>query len=127
MRLVGADEELPDKSHYFVGNHPAAWRTNVLSYAKVRYEDVYPGIDLVFYGGERRLEYDFVVAPGADPEVIQLAFQGSEKVELDHEGHLAMDTGNGQMRFKRPFVYQEMDGVRREVGDSYLRSKGSGS
>ena len=65
-RVVGLDE-LPGKSNYFIGNDPKKWRTNVPRYAKVRYEEVYPGIDLVYYGKQRQLEYDLLVAPGADP------------------------------------------------------------
>ena len=78
MKLVGANpeaevaglEELPGKSHYFIGNDATKWRTNVPHYGKVKYEEVYPGIDLVFYGNQRQLEHDFVIAPGADPGAI---------------------------------------------------------
>src|SRR5204862_3585507 len=81
MKLVGANrtakvtglDELPGKSNYFIGNDPKKWRTDVPTYAKVRYQDVYPGIDLVYYGNQRQIEYDFVVAPGADPKAIALA------------------------------------------------------
>jgi len=81
MRLVGANtraavtgaEELPGKSNYFIGNDPKKWRTNVPNYAKVKYQNVYPGVDLVYYGNQGgQLEYDFVVAPGADPSAIKL-------------------------------------------------------
>jgi len=85
MKLVGANasakvsggDELPGKSNYFQGNDPQRWRTNVPQYARVRYEQVYPGIDLVYYGNQRQLEYDFVVAPGADPGAIKLAVAGA--------------------------------------------------
>ena len=69
---VTGEEELPGKVNYFIGKDPAKWRTDVATYAKVRYEQVYPGIDLVYYGNQRQLEYDFVVAPGADPARIRL-------------------------------------------------------
>ncbi len=80
MKLVGANpkakvsglDELPGKSNYFVGNDPKKWRTNVANYAKVKYANVYPGVDLVYYGNQRQLEYDFVVQPGADPRQIAL-------------------------------------------------------
>ncbi len=83
MKLAGANraakasgiEELRGKSNYFLGNDPKKWRTNVPNYAKVRYEEVYPGIDLVYYGNQGQLEYDFVVAPGADPGAIRLAVE----------------------------------------------------
>ncbi|MFQ5674234.1 MAG: hypothetical protein ACE5G9_14225 [Nitrospinales bacterium] len=84
MRLANANpspavsgvDQLPGKSNYFTGSDPKQWRTNVANYKKVRYEAVYPGIDLVYYGNQRQLEYDFIVAPGADPKAIELAFQG---------------------------------------------------
>ena len=80
MKLVGANpqakvsglDELPGKSNYFIGNDPKKWRTNVPNYAKVKYANVYPGVDLVYYGNQRQLEYDFVVQPGADPRQIVL-------------------------------------------------------
>src|SRR5271169_5899407 len=81
LKLVGANpahnviglDPLPGKSNYFIGNDPTKWRTNVPNYAQVRYRDAYPGVDLVYYGNQQQLEYDFVVAPGADPRVISLA------------------------------------------------------
>src|SRR5271166_3929377 len=81
MRLVGANakaavmgaDEFPGKSNYFIGNDPKKWRTNVPNYAQVKYQNVYPGVDLVYYGNQGgQLEYDFVVAPGADPSAIKL-------------------------------------------------------
>ena len=91
MQIVGANPEaqitgidpLPGKSNYFIGNDPAKWRTNVPNYSKVQYKDVYPGIDLFYYGNPHQLEYDFVVAPGADPNAIRLAFDGADKLELE--------------------------------------------
>src|SRR2546430_4743264 len=98
MTLAGANpdprvtglEELPGKANYFIGNDPAKWRTNVPTYAKVRYREVYPGIDLVYYGNQRQLEYDFVVAPGADPKRIVLGFQGAERLEINAEGEFVL-------------------------------------
>src|SRR4029077_2656236 len=78
-RVVGA-AELPGKVNYFIGNDPAKWRTNVPTYAQVRYESLYPGVDLIYYGTRGRLEYDFVVAPGADPGLIALRFRGGSDV-----------------------------------------------
>jgi hypothetical protein len=88
MQLVGANsqakvsglEELPGKSNYFIGNDPKKWRTHVPNYAKVKYANVYPGVDLVYYGNQGQLEYDFVVQPGADPRSIQLAIVSDEQV-----------------------------------------------
>ena len=70
---------MPGKSHYFIGNDPAKWRTNIPTFARVKYEGVYPGMDIVYYGNQGQLEYDFVVAPGADPGLVTLAFEGAEK------------------------------------------------
>jgi hypothetical protein len=89
LRLVGANagakvegaEELPGKSNYFIGNDPKKWRTNVPNYAQVKYHNVYPGVDLVYYGTQGgQLEYDFVVAPDADPRAIRLALSGGVEV-----------------------------------------------
>jgi hypothetical protein len=78
--LVTSTDELPGKANYFIGNDPKKWRTNIPTYAKVKYQDVYPGVDLIYYGNEGELEYDFVVAPGADPGLILLAIDDTEKV-----------------------------------------------
>ncbi len=142
LKLVGANpkakvtgfDELPGKSNYFIGNDPKKWRTNVSNYAKVKYEGVYPGIDLVFYGQESgvrsqesggrgagygQLEYDWVVAPGADPRVIALEVEtgnskletGNSKLEnrkpkIDSDGDLVIETDAGEMRLKKPTAYQ---------------------
>ena len=130
MKLVGANphpevaglEELPGRSNYFIGNDPSKWRTNVPTYAKVQYKDVYPGVDLVYYGNQRQLEYDLIVAPGADPEVIQLAFEGEHHLEIDAQGDLVLSTAGGQVRLHKPLVYQQVDSVRREIAGSYVLS-----
>jgi len=98
MNLIGARtplqvegmERLPGKSNYFVGNDPAKWRTNVPNYAKVTYRNAYPGIDLVYYGNQRQLEFDFQIAPGADPNLIQIEFDGADSMELDRDGNLVL-------------------------------------
>ncbi len=120
MKVVGANtraavkglDQLPGHSNYYIGNDPKKWRTNVPSYAKVKYEGVYPGVDLVYYGNQRQLEYDFVVAPGADPSTIALAFEtGNSKLEagkakIDARGDLVIATEAGEVRFHKPVVYQ---------------------
>ncbi|OFV91359.1 MAG: hypothetical protein A3H28_11940 [Acidobacteria bacterium RIFCSPLOWO2_02_FULL_61_28] len=136
MKLVGANPnpavtglaELSGKSNYFIGNDPSKWRTNVPTYAKVKYEDVYPGIDLVYYGapapagrGQRQLEYDFVVAPGADPRAITLDFAGAQRMEIDPQGELALQTSAGEVRLHKPVVYQEVGGIRQMVDGHYVR------
>ncbi|MDA2929354.1 SBBP repeat-containing protein [Acidobacteria bacterium AH-259-O06] len=131
MQLIGANpgpqvtglEELPGKVNYFIGNDPAKWRTNVSTYAKIKYRDVYPGVDVVYYGNQGQLEYDFVVAPGADPKTITLRFQGADTLEVDDQGDLVLHTGGGEVRLQKPLVYQEVDGVRQEISGGY-RLKG---
>ena len=120
-RVTGLDE-LPGKSNYFVGSDPKKWRTDVPSYAKVKYEGVYPGVDLIYYGSQRQLEYDFVVAPGADPKAIALEIEtGKSKIEtrssklenrnpklaVEASGDLVIETDAGEVRFHKPVVYQE--------------------
>jgi hypothetical protein len=119
---VSGIAELPGRSHYFIGNDPAAWRTDVPTYGSVRYESVYPGVDLVFHGSnQRQLEYDFVVAPGADPARIRLAFEGTEAMRLDEAGDLVLSTAGGEVIEKRPVAYQEIAGSRRTVDVRYER------
>ena len=128
MQLLGANsaprvqggDELSGKSNYFIGNDPAKWHTEVANYSSVRYSDVYPGVDLVYYGNQRQLEYDFIVAPGVDPRNIALGFHGVDKLEVDGEGNLLLGTAGGEIRQHKPVVYQEVDGVRREVAGNYV-------
>jgi hypothetical protein len=119
--VVTAREELPGKANYFIGGDPAKWRTNVPTYGRVHYREVYPGIDLVYYGNQRSLEYDFIVAPGADPKKIVLAFRGADKLEIDAQGDLVLHTAGGAIHQKKPVIYQEVDGVRQEIAGSYVR------
>jgi Beta-propeller repeat len=128
MKLVGANAkpraealgELPGKANYFIGNDPKKWRTNVPLYAKVRYREVYPGVDLVYHGNQQQLEHDFVVAPGADPRSITLNLAGTEKLSLDPQGALVLAVKDGELRLDKPRIYQEVDGVRREVSGGYV-------
>ncbi len=134
MRLVGAEsmprvsglDELPGKANYFIGNDRSKWRTNVRIYAKVRYQSVYPGIDLVYYGNQRQLEYDFVVAPGADPTRIMLDFRGAEKIGIDAHGELVLSAAGREVRQHKPVIYQEIDGVRQAIAGGYVRKGAHG-
>jgi hypothetical protein len=119
-RLAGL-EEMEGKTNYLIGNDPSVWRTDVPSYAKVRCENVYPGVDLVFYGNQQQLEYDFVVAPGADPNVIRLAFAGQERLSIDRLGNLVIHAGTEKMLQKAPVIYQEINGTRLLIAGSYIR------
>src|SRR5437762_2572310 len=117
--LVSGLDELPGKANYLIGN-PAKWRTNVPTYAKVHYRAVYPGIDLVYYGNQRQLEYDFVVAPGADPNRIVLGFQGAERLEINAEGELVLHAAGEVIRQRVPVIYQEINGVRTKIEGRYV-------
>jgi len=116
--VVGEDQQL-GIINYFIGNDPTKWHTNVPTYAKVRYQNVYPGIDLVYYGNHRQLEYDFVVSPGADPGRIAFEIQGANAIQLDTEGNLVLETGSGELHFQNPVVYQETNGLRVPIRGAY--------
>jgi hypothetical protein len=130
MRLVGANPNpeiaglnpLPGRTDYFIGNNPKDWRTGVPSFARVKYTGIYPGVDLVFYGNERKLEYDYIVAPGADPKSIALDIAGARKLRIDAQGNLVMNDSDGEVELQKPVVYQEMNGQRREIAASYALS-----
>ncbi len=129
FRLLGARRQprttgeapLPGKSNYFLGNDPAKWQRNVPQYGKVRCEQVYCGIDAVYYGNqEGRLEYDFELAPGADPSQIRLAFSGARGIKLAANGDLLLRTAAGTLRQHRPVAYQLFDGTRVPVTAGYV-------
>jgi hypothetical protein len=117
--VIGEDLQ-PGRVNYFIGRDPAKWHTNVPTYAKVLYKNVYPGIDLVYYGNQRQLEYDFAVSPGADPGRIQFEITGANQIGLDAEGNLVLQTIGGELHFQSPLVYQESNGVRVPVGGMYV-------
>lgn len=118
-RVSGTDE-LSGVSNYFVGNDPSHWHTNIPNYAKVKYSGVYPGIDLVYYGNQQALEYDFVVAPGASPDAIALDFKGVQGLRVSEAGDLVLVTGNGDLLQHKPLIYQYVDGQRHVVDGSYV-------
>src|SRR6185369_13353759 len=127
MKLEGANpepqieglEQLPGTSNYFTGSDPADWHTDIPSFTRLAYAQVYPGIDMVYYGNRRRLENDFVVAPGARPDVIQMTFSGIKDFEIDRMGDLVLRTEQGNIRQSKPIAYQEANGVREDVSVSY--------
>ncbi len=132
MQLAGANptpgftaqERLPGVSNYFIGNNPAKWHANVPQYRRVVESEVYHGVNLVYYGTQGRLEYDFDVAPGADPSVIRLAFQGAGDVRIDAQGELVAHTAAGDVRLRKPVAYQEIAGARKPVAVSYALKGG---
>ena len=127
MALDGGDrgaaaealEPLSARFNYFVGKDPAGWRTRVPSYGRVLYRNVYPGIDVVYYGSQRRLEFDFVVHPGADPRRIAMTFDGVAAMEADEQGDVVLRIDGREVRVRKPVVYQDLSGVRREVDGRY--------
>ena len=110
----------PGKAHYFIGNDPTKWRTHVPTFGRVHYRDVYPGIDLTFYGNQRQLEYDFIVGPGADPRRISLQFAGADAIAVEATGDLVLRTGAEAIRQHRPQIYQEIDGRRQPIAGRYV-------
>ena len=114
MQFVGAnpqaqihgDAELPGKVNYLTGNDPAQWRTGVGMFAKVRIGELYPGINLVYYGNQQQLEYDFAIAPGANPDVIAIHFDGTDKISVNPQGELILSLAGGEIRQPKPVIYQ---------------------
>src|SRR5450755_1035285 len=127
MELLGAErnaqvsgaDKLPGVANYFIGNDPKKWRSGIGAYAKVKYEGIYPGVDAVFYGNQRQLEYDFVVAPGADPRQISLGLTGAEP-SLDGDGNVVLKLTDGDLALKKPVVYQNIAGEKKPVDAGYI-------
>jgi len=111
---IGTDP-LPGVANYFIGNSPSAWHTNIPTFRQVRYASVYKGVDLVYYGKQGQLEYDFVVAPGASTAPIRMHFDGAQSLALTPSGDLTIAAQHGSVVFKRPVVYQDINGLRSPV------------
>ncbi|MCP5115161.1 MAG: hypothetical protein GY953_30380, partial [bacterium] len=118
MDGVGA---FPSFSGYFFGDNPEAWQTRVAHFSKVRYSEVYPGIDLVYYGKGRQLEHDFVIAPGADPSRIRMRFDGAGSLDINPQGDLVLDVGGAAMRFSAPYIYTDSDQGRVQVAGRFQK------
>jgi hypothetical protein len=127
MKLIGTTgtatitgaKPLAGRIHYIHGNDPREWHTNIPTYAEVKYRGVYPGVDLVYYGKSGQLEYDFVIAPEADPAIIAVGFDGVERLDVNSAGDLVLWTRGASLRFQKPTVYQNKDGVRQHVTGSF--------
>jgi hypothetical protein len=104
--------------NYLIGNDPKKWHTGITTFGKVNFAQVYPGVDLVFYGNQRQLEYDFVVAPGADPSRIAWQIDGA-KPSIDADGNLVLSAANGPAGFKKPVLYQMVDGKKVAVQGAF--------
>jgi hypothetical protein len=112
---IAGEQPLPGTANYFLGNDPAQWHTGVPTYRRVRYTGLYPGIDLVYYGNQRQLEYDFIVAPGSDPKQIRLHFAGAKNLRVDADGSLVITAKNGDIAFQKPAIYQDENGQRKAI------------
>jgi len=131
MKLIGANrapraegfQQLPGTSNYFIGNDPKRWRTGVPNFARVRFGSVYPGVDLIYYGNQRQLEYDFIVKPGADPANIKLGFTGVKHVQIDSQGDLLLQVNGREVSWRKPVVYQEVDGHRDTIAAHYVQNQ----
>jgi len=125
--LIGANasasgagqDPLPGKAQYFIGNSPDGWRSGIPTFGRVRFREVYPGVDLVYYGTQRQLEYDFEVSPGADPGRIRISFDGVEKLRIASNGDLVLGLREGELRHHRPRAYQRGSGGSRPVNARY--------
>ena len=127
MELVGAnsatmsaEEQLPGKSNYLIGKDSKNWHTDIPNYRRVREEAAYPGIDLVYYGTQKQLEYDFVVAPKTDASAIRFAMKGAEKLRTDAAGDLLVSVAGGELSFHKPFAYQQSGAEKVEVAANYF-------
>lgn len=117
-KVVG-EEVQPGKVNYFIGKDPKKWQTNVAIYKQVRYKDVYPGIDLVYYGNQARVEHDFVLAPGANPNQIQFDIKGADSLSIASTGDLSLHKGTDEVRLQAPIVYQDFHGLHVPVTGQY--------
>lgn len=115
-------EMLNGRVNYFIGNDASSWHTNIPTYARVQYRDVYPGVDLTYYGNQRRLEYDITVAPGVDPSIIRYDVAGAVRLEIDLNGDLVLHTTQGEIRQYKPVIYQMIQGMRRAVQGKYVQT-----
>jgi len=122
---VTGTDRLAGSTNYLNGSDRRDWHTDVPSFARVRYAGVYPGVDMVFHGSQRELEYDFVVAPGADPSKIALGFRGSERLSITNGGDLLIHADGGAIRQRRPVIYQGDGSARRRVTGTYALKRGN--
>jgi hypothetical protein len=116
---IRGEAELPGKINYLTGNDPARWQTGVATFARVHVAEIYPGIGLVYYGNQQQLEYDFEIAPGANPDAIRIHFDGVDAITLNAQGGLVLTLGGGEIRQLKPVFCQMVNGVRREISGGY--------
>jgi hypothetical protein len=127
MRFAGANPsakvqgegELPGKINFFIGNDSSQWQTGLPTFAQVQITEIYPGVNLVFHGNQQQLEYDFTLAPNADPNVIRIHFDGVDKISLTSQGDLVLKIGTGEIRQPKPEIYQTVAGAREIINGDY--------
>ena len=120
LAQIAPSEPLPGTINYFVGNDPSKWQTHVAQYARVSYQDVYPGVNLTFHGAQRQLEFDFAVAAGASPAPIGLHFTGAKSMKTDDSGNLVVSSAAGDVLLHKPVAYQEQNGARQPVDAQFI-------
>src|SRR5450432_584881 len=118
--VLTSEDQLPGVTNYLLGKNPANWRTNIPNYRRVKEHDAYPGIDLVYYGTQGQLEYDFVVAAHQDPSVIRFSVQGADKLSTSSDGDLLVSISGGQLKFHKPFAYQQDGQAKESVAANYV-------
>jgi Beta-propeller repeat len=127
VRFVGANaraqisgaRQLAGKVNYLIGNDPAQWRSGAPTFGAVRVAEIYPGVNLIYHGNQQRLEYDFDIAPGANPEAIRLQFDGADKISVNAQGELVLKLGNGEIRQPKPEIFQIVGGERKKIEGGY--------
>ncbi len=135
MRFAGANpapriegsKQLLGKMNYLIGNDPKEWQSNIPTYARVRYQEVYPGVSAVYYGTQGQLEYDLLIDPGVDPKVIELDFEGADKVKIDAQGNLRLLIAGGEVLLGKPRIYQMVPGSeerRKNIAGEYALKAG---
>jgi hypothetical protein len=120
-------DPLVTRVNYFQGSDPSQWHTNVPTFGRVRYQNVYRGVDVAYYASQGQLEYDFTVAPGSDPGQIRLAFSGADTVTLDAAGDLVLQAGDAQIVQRKPVLYQKINGARQEVAGQFVLEPTTGT
>jgi hypothetical protein len=116
---VSGRSELSGRVNYLVGNNPAQWQTRVPAYARVAAENIYPGVNVVYYGNERQLEYDLDLAAGVDPKTVVLHFEGADKISVNATGELVVNLNGEEIVQHRPVIYQELGTTRQEISGGY--------
>ena len=119
LAQIQGDSELSGKINYLIGSNPAQWRSGVPTFAKVRVGEIYPGINLVYYGNQQQLEYDFTIAAGTSPDSIAIHFDGADKISVNAQGGLVLKLGDSKILQPKPLIYQTVDGTRKEISGGY--------